>query len=194
MNSACPRAGLPDYDPGNFRPFRLQPSACGPGFSRMPAGLSRRDRLRLWLADSPTHADRIEFTVALLRVACVTDWSFSFRCSPPRIAATQLRFDSIRLFTASKRTSTALFPGLLRRTSRRRKAADSAVPSAASRRRLPSSCRQTYRFRVAYATGNLYVIKSCKRTSVGTFHPLANRPHTRGGLRRRNPPPHGGGY
>jgi len=25
---------------------------------------------------------------------CVTDWSFSFHCSPPRIAATQLRFDT----------------------------------------------------------------------------------------------------
>ena len=40
------------------------------------------------------------------RVVCVTDWSFSFRCSPPRFAATQLRFDTARFFTAQKRTST----------------------------------------------------------------------------------------
>ena len=49
--------------------------------------------------------------------ACVTDWSFSFRCSPPRLAATQLRFDTPRLFTAGKRTLTVLSPRLLRRTS-----------------------------------------------------------------------------
>ena len=48
---------------------------------------------------------------------CVTDWSFSFRCSPPRIAATQLRFDTARLFAAQKRTSTALSHCPLRRTS-----------------------------------------------------------------------------
>ena len=50
-------------------------------------------------------------------IACVTDWSFSFRCSPPRIAATQLRFDTARLFTAQKRTSTAPSHCPLRRTS-----------------------------------------------------------------------------
>jgi hypothetical protein len=55
-------AGLPDYGPRDFRPFRLQPSACCPRIARMPAGIARRDRLRLSLADSPTHADRIEFT------------------------------------------------------------------------------------------------------------------------------------
>ena len=48
---------------------------------------------------------------------CVTDWSFSFRCSPPRIAATQLRFNTARLFTAQKRTSTAPSHCPLRRTS-----------------------------------------------------------------------------
>ena len=30
----------------------------------MPVGFAHRDRLRLSLADSPTHADRIEFTAA----------------------------------------------------------------------------------------------------------------------------------
>ena len=49
----------------------------------------------------------------------VTDWPFSFRCSPPRIAATQLRFDAARFFTAQKRTLTAPSSGLLRRTSTR---------------------------------------------------------------------------
>jgi hypothetical protein len=29
-------------------------------------GFAHRDRLRLWLADSPTHADRIEFSAAIL--------------------------------------------------------------------------------------------------------------------------------
>ena len=49
--------------------------------------------------------------------ACVTDWSFSPRCSPRRIAGTQLRFDTARFFTAQKRTSTVLSSRLLRRTS-----------------------------------------------------------------------------
>lgn len=49
--------------------------------------------------------------------ACVTDWSFSLRCSPPRVATTQLRFDTARLFPARERTLTALSPRLLRRTS-----------------------------------------------------------------------------
>ena len=53
------------------------------------------------------------------REACVTDWSFSFRCSPPRIAATQLRFDTARFITAQRRTFTALSPRHLRRTERR---------------------------------------------------------------------------
>jgi hypothetical protein len=51
-----------------------------------------------------------------IRTTCVTDWSFSFRCSPPRIAATQLRFDTARFFTAQKRTSTAPSSCLFRRT------------------------------------------------------------------------------
>ncbi len=50
------------------------------------------------------------------REVWVTDWSFSFRCSPPRIAPTQLRFDTARLFAAQERTSTALFSRPLRRT------------------------------------------------------------------------------
>ncbi len=48
--------------------------------------------------------------------ACVSDGSFPFRCSPPRLAATQFRFDTARLFTAPERTCTALSLRLLRRT------------------------------------------------------------------------------
>ena len=48
--------------------------------------------------------------------ACVTDWSFSLRCSPPRLAATQLRFHTPRLFAAEERTFTALTQRHLRRT------------------------------------------------------------------------------
>ena len=54
------------------------------------------------------------------RVTCVTDWSFFpllRDCSPPRLAATQLRFDTARLFTAQRRTSTALSQRHPRRTS-----------------------------------------------------------------------------
>src|ERR1019366_671388 len=47
----------------------------------------------------------------------VPDWSFSFRCAPPRLAVTQLRSDTARFFTAQKPTSTALSQRLLRRTS-----------------------------------------------------------------------------
>ena len=47
----------------------------------------------------------------------VTDWPFSFRCSPPRIASRQLRFDTSRFFTARKRTLTALSQHHFRRTS-----------------------------------------------------------------------------
>jgi hypothetical protein len=50
------------------------------------------------------------------RDAVVTDWSLSPRCSPPRIAATQLRFDTAQLFTAQKRTFTVLSTRHFRRT------------------------------------------------------------------------------
>jgi hypothetical protein len=52
--------------------------------------------------------------------ACVTDWSFSFRCSPPRVATTQLRFDTARLLTAQEQTSTALSLRTPRRTTANR--------------------------------------------------------------------------
>ncbi len=47
----------------------------------------------------------------------VTDWRFSFHCSPPCVATTQLRFDTSRLLTARKGTFTPQSVCLLRRTS-----------------------------------------------------------------------------
>jgi len=65
MNAACPRrvsliiaSGLPAIP---------SPTICGSaGTVPAVAGLSRRDRLRLALADSPNLADRIEFTATTL--------------------------------------------------------------------------------------------------------------------------------
>ena len=64
MNAACPRrvsliiaSGLPAIP---------SPTICGSaGTVPAVAGLSRRDRLRLALADSPNLADRIEFTATI---------------------------------------------------------------------------------------------------------------------------------
>ena len=64
MNAAWPRrvsliiaSGLPAIP---------APTICGSaGTVPAVAGLSRRDRLRLSLADSPNHADRIEFTATI---------------------------------------------------------------------------------------------------------------------------------
>ncbi len=60
------------------------------------------------------------------RATFVTDWSFFPRlrdCAPPRVTTTQLRFDTARLFTAQRRTSTALSQRLPRRASRSLQAA-----------------------------------------------------------------------
>jgi len=76
----------------------------------------RLDRLRHSVEGSPVHADRIEFTTAPASGTCVTDWSFSLRCSPPRITATQLRLNTPRLFAAGERTLTAPTQHHLRRT------------------------------------------------------------------------------
>jgi hypothetical protein len=103
----------------DFRPFCLQPSAQRPGIARLPADLRpprQASSLTRRLA-RPRQPNRVHGGNPW--VACVTDWSFSFRCSPPRIAASQLRFDTARLFAAQKRTSTALSSCLLRRTSSR---------------------------------------------------------------------------
>ena len=64
MNSACPRRvslitaiGTAGHSVSNH----LRVDRGSPGCQRV---YPRRDRLRLSLADSPTHADRIEFTAA----------------------------------------------------------------------------------------------------------------------------------
>ena len=48
---------------------------------------------------------------------CVADWSFSFPCSPPRVATTQSGFDTARFVTAQRRTFTAPSQRLPKRTS-----------------------------------------------------------------------------
>ena len=91
------------------------------GFTPAPTGFATHSKAR---PSTPTESSSPRRPA---RAVCVTDWSFSFRCSPPRLAATQLRFDTARLFTAQEQTSTALSPRLLRRTS-------AAVPAAARQR------------------------------------------------------------
>ena len=99
----CPATRLPAYRPLTGFAFHSQ---------ARPSTLTESSSRRL-----PT------------REACVTDWSFSFRCSPPRVATTQLRFDTARLFAAQERTSSALSQHPLRRT------------SAVTRHRIPKHAR-----------------------------------------------------
>ena len=113
--------GLPDFGPGtadhsvsNHRCNDRGPPGC-PAIWLAPiarfAGFVFRSKTR---PSTPTESSSRRLSPG---TTCVTDWSFSFRCSPPRIAATQLRFDTARFFTAQKRTSTALSHCPLRRTS-----------------------------------------------------------------------------
>ena len=57
---------------------------------------------------------RIEFTVIGMTV---TDWPFTFRCSPPHLAVTQLLHVSAQSTFALDRTFTFLFHNLYGRTS-----------------------------------------------------------------------------
>ncbi len=120
MNSACPRwvslttaLGLPSIPSPTISAATGDCPAArrfgSPPIARF-AGFVIRSQTR---PPAPTESSS---PVSVFR-DLVTDWSFSFRCSPPRIAATQLRFDTARFFTAQKRTSTVLSPRLLRRTS-----------------------------------------------------------------------------
>ncbi len=110
-------AGLPDYYAGtsghsvsNHRGRDRRSSGCQ---RVLPAatGFVTRSKTRPL---TPTESSSPRRPT---RAVCVTDWSFSFRGSPPRLTATQLRFDTTRLFTAQKPTSTAPSQRLLRRTS-----------------------------------------------------------------------------
>src|SRR5580692_1973871 len=115
MNTACPRSGLPDYrrrTSGHSVSNHLRVVRGSPGCQRvLPAvtGFVLQQQTR------PLTPTESSSPVSVCR-DLVTDWSFSFRCSPPRIAATQLRFDTARFFTAQERTLTAPSSCLLRRT------------------------------------------------------------------------------
>lgn len=37
---------------------------------------------------------RLATTIGRIEFMCISDWSFPFRCSPPRLATTQLRSDT----------------------------------------------------------------------------------------------------
>ena len=129
MNAACPRrvsliiaGGLPAIpSPTIGATTGDRPAASG--FAPAPTGFTFRSKAR---PSAPTESSSRRRPT---RAVCVTDWSFSFRCSPPRLAATQLRFDTARFFTAQERTFTALSPRLLRRTS-------AGVPPARSVRKI----------------------------------------------------------
>ncbi len=69
------------------------------GFSPVPTGFVFPSRL------ARVHRPKRVHLVSVSR-DLVTDGSFSPCCSPPRLAATQLRFDTPRLVAAGKRTST----------------------------------------------------------------------------------------
>jgi hypothetical protein len=101
-------SGLPDYStgPADHSVSNHQRDDRGPPGCPAIQLVAYRPlyRLRQSLEGSPVHADRIEFTKAPNPEATVTDWSFSFRCSPPRVATTQLRFNTPRLFAAGERT------------------------------------------------------------------------------------------
>jgi hypothetical protein len=117
MNAACSRrvsliiaGGLPAIpSPTISATTGDHPAASG--FMPAPTGFAFRSKAR---PSTPTESSSRRLAT---RQACVMDWSFSFRCSPPRLTATQLRFDTARFFTAQERTFTALSPRLLRRTS-----------------------------------------------------------------------------
>jgi len=89
MNSAWTRAGLPVSCVWPSRPFRLQPpSRPRDRFCTLPLSVTDFRIAPVRASPFPSRLaarqGRIEFT-------CVADWSFTSRCSPPRLAATQLR-------------------------------------------------------------------------------------------------------
>ena len=110
MNAACPRrvsliiaGGLPAIpSPTIGATTGDRPAASG--LTPAPTGFAFRSKAR---PSTPTESSSRRRPT---RAVWVTDWSFSFRCSPPRVATTQLRFDTARFFTAQERTSTALSP------------------------------------------------------------------------------------
>ena len=124
--------------PARRLPTILSPTIGGAtgGSPGCPAIRLRAYRPRYRLRRFPSRLARVHRPnrVHLVPVCrdLVTDWSFSFRCSPPRLAATQLRFDTPRLFAAGKRTSTVRSARHLRRTGSARAA---STPPASSGRK-----------------------------------------------------------
>ena len=101
MNSACPRRvslitaiGTAGHSVSNH----LRVDRGSPGCQRV---YPRRDRLRLSLADSPTHADRIEFTAA----ACLVSLCYGLVVLVPLLSTSHC-YDAVtvRYRTASHRT------------------------------------------------------------------------------------------
>ena len=108
-------AGLPDYRrsiSGHSVSNHLRVGRGSPGCQRVwPVATGFA-----YPATSPPTPTESSSRRRPTRVVCVTDWSFSFRCSHPALLRRSLRFDTARFFTAQKRTSTASYSCLLRRT------------------------------------------------------------------------------
>lgn len=73
----------------DFQPFRLQTLVCSDDrFNTLPFSVVYFPISEVWASlyrgKLAKHTCRIEFTF-------VADWLFAFRCSPPRLTATQLR-------------------------------------------------------------------------------------------------------
>lgn len=98
MNAAWPRrvsliiaGGLPAIPtPTIGAPTGDRPAASG--FAPAPTGFAFHSQAR---PATPTESSSRRTASG---PPYVSDWSFSFHCSPPRLAATRLRFDTARLF------------------------------------------------------------------------------------------------
>ena len=181
MNAACPRrvsliiaGGLPAIPtPTISAPTGDRPVASG--FTPAPTGFAFHSQAR---PATPTESSSRR---TARRPSCVSDWSFSFRCSPPRLTATQLRFDTARFFTAQERTSTTPSPRLLRRTSaatcRRRSRGYACMRRTGARRSEPRSCRASPRhyvrrhFHLSSTLLDPLSCEACSRQLPPTFRP-----------------------
>ena len=76
--------GSPDYRRGISGHSVSNHLRVGRGFARLPAGLARRGTTSCGLQQArPPTPTESSSRRRPARVVCVTDWSFSFRCSPP---------------------------------------------------------------------------------------------------------------
>lgn len=142
MNSACPRRvslitaiGTAGHSVSNH----LRVDRGSPGCQRV---YPRRDRLRLSLADSPTHADRIEFTAA----ACLVSLCYGLVVLVPLLSTSHC-YDAVtvRYRTASHRTGADFhrsIPPPSQAHERRRPAGQSGAENRNSPARRQRSQRQ----------------------------------------------------